>query len=180
MRTGGSQRSPSPGAPLTGTNMPYLIDGHNLIGRHPALSLADPDDERELLKLLADYARRSRRKLVVFFDRGQTGSRPQRLGSLEVHFVPSGRSADAALLDYLRRLPDPRNWRVVTSDRRVATQARQHGAVVISADEFLRSMHAASPPPAQAGQDGQGSARTSEADDIEEWLRAFERRPPEE
>ena len=107
MRTGGSQCSPPPGAPLTGTNMPYLIDGHNLIGRHPGLSLADPDDERELLKLLADYARRSRRKLVVFFDRGQTGSRPQRHGSLEVHFVPSARTADDALLDYLRRLPGP-------------------------------------------------------------------------
>ncbi|OGO48955.1 MAG: hypothetical protein A2Z30_02450 [Chloroflexi bacterium RBG_16_64_43] len=159
--------------------MPYLIDGHNLIGRHPGLSLADPDDERDLLKLLADHARRSRRKLVVFFDRGQTGSRPQRHGSLEVHFVPSPRTADDALLDYLRRLPDPRNWRVVTSDRRVAAQARQHGAVIISADEFLRSMRAASPPPGGAGQESQVIVRTSEADDIEGWLRAFERRDPE-
>jgi hypothetical protein len=160
--------------------MPYLIDGHNLIGRHPELSLADPDDERELLKLLADYARRSRRTLVIFFDRGQPGSRPQRHGSLEVHFVPSARTADDALLDYLGKLPDPRNWRVVTSDRRVAAQARHHGAVVISADEFLRSMRAVSPPPGRASHDGQGSARTSEADDIEEWLRAFERRRPED
>ncbi len=35
--------------------MPILIDGHNLIGRMPALSLADPDDERQLLALLLSY-----------------------------------------------------------------------------------------------------------------------------
>jgi hypothetical protein len=159
--------------------MPYLIDGHNLIGRHPTLSLADPDDERELLKLLADFARRSRRKLVVFFDRGQPGSRPQRHGSLEVRFVAPGRTADDALLDYLRKLPDPRNWRVVTSDRRVAAQSRQHGAQVISADEFLRSLHAASLA-AGASRDVEAGAGAIEADDIEEWLRAFQQRRPQE
>ncbi len=152
--------------------MPYLIDGHNLIGRHPTLSLADPDDERELLKLLAEYARRSRRKLVVFFDRGQPGSRPQRHGSLEVRFIPSGRTADDALLDYLRRVPDRGNWRVVSSDRRVTAQARHIGAVVLSADEFLQVMESAG-----TGRSGHRADATESATAIDEdLLRAFEQR----
>jgi predicted RNA-binding protein with PIN domain len=152
--------------------MPYLIDGHNLIGRHPRLSLADPDDERALLTLLASEARRTRRKMIIFFDRGQAGSRPQRMGLLEVRFVSPPRSADQALLDYLRRVPDRRNWRVVTSDRQVATHARHLGASILSADEFLQTMQPT---------DSRGSARREGAREDtpaidEDLLRAFEQR----
>ena len=155
--------------------MPYLIDGPNLIGRHPRLSLADPDDERDLLKILADYAHHTRRKLIVFFDRGQPGSRPQRHGSLEVRFVSAPRTADEALLDYLRRVPDPRNWRVVTSDRRVAAHARQARAICLSAEEFLESLSTLRQQP---GAGGQGS-ESGDTKEIEEWLRAFEARRTE-
>ncbi len=152
--------------------MPYLIDGHNLIGRHPRLSLADPDDERALLTLLASEARRTRRKMIVFFDRGQAGSRPQRMGPLEVRFVSVPRSADEALLDYLRRVPDRRNWRVVTSDRRVAAHARQLGATIISADEFLQTMQ---PADDRESARGEGSREGTVTID-EDLLRAFEQR----
>ncbi len=152
--------------------MPYLIDGHNLIGRHPQLSLADPDDERALLALLAAEARRVRRKMIVFFDRGQTGSRPQRMGALEVRFVAPPRSADEALLDYLRRVPDRGNWRVVSSDRRVTAQARHMGAVVLSADEFLQGMESK-----DTGRSGHGGDAKEGATAIDEdLLRAFEQR----
>jgi hypothetical protein len=46
--------------------MPYLIDGHNLIGRFPGISLEDPEDERKLLEVLEIFARFSRHKVVVF------------------------------------------------------------------------------------------------------------------
>ena len=38
--------------------MPILIDGHNLIGRMSTLTLADPDDEWQLVALLLAYRRR--------------------------------------------------------------------------------------------------------------------------
>jgi len=35
--------------------MPLLIDGHNLIGQIPDISLSDPDDEAKLVLLLRRY-----------------------------------------------------------------------------------------------------------------------------
>ena len=39
--------------------MPLLIDGHNLIGHLPDLSLSDPRDEVKLVARLQAYAARS-------------------------------------------------------------------------------------------------------------------------
>jgi uncharacterized protein len=148
--------------------MPYLIDGHNLIGRFPGISLADPEDERKLLEVLAVYARFSRRKAVIFFDRGIPGAGPAlRAGRMvTAHFVPPPRNADDAILDYLRALRDPRSWTVVSSDSEVRERARRTGAKVVSAEEFARDVVAA--------------VRTREKEkpseapkDIEEWLRLF-------
>jgi predicted RNA-binding protein with PIN domain len=50
--------------------MQYLIDGHNLIPKVPGLSLSDPDDEEQLINKLSGWARISRQKIIVFFDRG--------------------------------------------------------------------------------------------------------------
>ena len=50
--------------------MPILIDGHNLIGRLPAISLQDPDDEDKLVRLLKSYQARTGKSLTVVFDAG--------------------------------------------------------------------------------------------------------------
>ena len=38
--------------------MPFLIDGHNLIGRMPGISLDDPDDEARLVAQLRAFCAR--------------------------------------------------------------------------------------------------------------------------
>ena len=38
----------------------YLIDGHNLIGQLPDLSLTDPDDEAKLVQKLTGFPRARR------------------------------------------------------------------------------------------------------------------------
>ena len=48
--------------PLTVVHMQkLLIDGHNLIGQTPGLSLADPNDEQKLIVMLRKYAARKQR-----------------------------------------------------------------------------------------------------------------------
>lgn len=124
--------------------MPYLIDGHNLIGQTPGLSLEDPDDEARLVQLVKRFCSRRKKKATVIFDRGLPGgSSPLSGGGVEVRFAPLSSTADALIRRRLRELPDAKNWTVVTSDVEVARTARAKGARVTSSAEFAAEMAAA-------------------------------------
>jgi uncharacterized protein len=159
--------------------MPLLIDGHNLIGQIPGLSLADPDDEGDLVMLLRRYttARRGR-KVVVVFDHGVYGH-PQRLDGYGVscYFARSPQDADAQLIKRIRALKHPHEWTLVTSDRQVARVGMDRGVRVISAHEFARQLTAPAQP-APVAPDERRDVRLSQAE-IEEWLRLFGEPPGE-
>ncbi len=47
--------------------MPYLIDGHNLIGKVPNLRQNDPEDEKQLVELLQEFCQRTGKHVEVYF-----------------------------------------------------------------------------------------------------------------
>ncbi len=151
--------------------MPLLIDGHNLIARIPGLSLADPDDEAELVRRLQRYCRHYRRRAVVVFDAGVLGGRSEALSTpeVEVVFAPPGRRADDVIRERLRKLRDPAGWLVVSSDREIQHIARQAGARVVASEDFAAGMRASSPAPQR-----EHTPRLSE-DEIQEWLDLFQK-----
>ena len=154
--------------------MPLLIDGHNLIGQIPGLSLTDEHDEADLMMLLRRYTTAKRgRQVVVVFDRGVYGH-PQRLDGYGITcaFARSPQDADAQLARRLRALKRPRDWTLVTSDRAVARVAEERGVAVISSQEFARRLLAPTRPKPSADTGEQRDVRLSEAE-IEEWLRIF-------
>jgi predicted RNA-binding protein with PIN domain len=118
--------------------MTLLIDGHNLIPHIRGLNLSDPDDETKLIKILQEYCRLRRKKASVYFDRAPAGmSDNRRYGSVHAHFVQSGRTADDAIMEKLRKLGKrARNMTVVSSDRQVQQAAREVHASVISSQAF--------------------------------------------
>jgi len=125
--------------------MPYLIDGHNLIGQTPGMSLDDPDDEAKLIQLVKRFCSRGakRMKAIVIFDRGlPAGASRLSGGGVEVRFASQASSADALIRRRLRELRDANNWTVVTSDGKVAETARARGARVMSSAEFAAEMTA--------------------------------------
>ncbi len=152
--------------------MPLLIDGHNLIGRTPGLSLADLDDEAELVRRIQRYCRRRRRRATVVFDAGVVGGRSGALSTpeVEVVFAPAGRRADDVIRERLRKARDPAGWLVVSSDREVQRVARQAGARVISSEEFVAEMQAPLPSPQEK------QAPHMSEDEVQEWLDLFRRR----
>ncbi len=83
--------------------MPYLIDGHNLIPKL-GLRLDSMEDEMELVALLQEYCRLTRRSgMEVYFDgapAGQAGTR--KMGPITAHFVRLGSSADEAIRKRLK------------------------------------------------------------------------------
>ena len=154
--------------------MPYLVDGHNLIGAMPGLRLDDPNDEAQLIALLRRFTSRTAKAVTVYFDRRAPGaSQPVDAGGLTIRFVGQPDTADNAIRRHLARLhAQARNWTVVTSDREVQSTARLAGARVLSAPEFAGRIQAAGQP----GSVGEKpEARLTEAE-LAELEREFTRR----
>jgi len=152
--------------------MPILIDGHNLIGRMPVLSLADPDDERQLVMLLLAYRRRTRKAMTVVFDPGGAFAlgETRKQGGVEVVFAPHGSSADQVIVRRVRRSRDRAGITVVTSDRELAEEAHTYGARVKSAEEFAAEL-------SELSRDGSERHDTPlSAAELEAWLALFEGR----
>ena len=151
--------------------MPYLIDGHNLIGQTPGLSLDDPDDEEKLVKLLRAYLTRLKKKGAVIFDKGQPGEKRRWSNArLEVQFAPAGKTADDIIQERVWRAKNPRGITVVTADRSLADMVKRRGAEVLDAAAFAAEMLA--PPPLTSAK--QAGLR---ADEVTEWEALFKKKP---
>jgi predicted RNA-binding protein with PIN domain len=150
--------------------MPILIDGHNLIGRLPEISLQDPDDEGKLVRLLKSYRARTSRSVTVVFDPGQASalSQSRRQGGIEIVFAPPGSTADAVIARRVHQSRDPQGFRVVTSDHQLANAVAQRGASVQSAEAFAAEVST----PQDAAPEWKNLPPSSE--EVEAWLSLFE------
>jgi predicted RNA-binding protein with PIN domain len=152
--------------------MPFLIDGHNLIPKIPGLSLAQPDKEDALIRLLQNWCAAWRKTAEVYFDKappGQAGSR--KFGAVTARYVPASHSADSAIGARLARLAGAaRGWVVVSSDRQVQAEARSAGARALPAETFAAQLLAA--PPASPAAETPLSPQ-----EVDEWLALFEETP---
>jgi uncharacterized protein len=150
--------------------MPYLIDGHNLIPK-VGLRLDSPDDEMELIAILQEFARLKRQSVEVYFDGapiGQAGTRS--MGTVRVHFIRLGWSADDAIRSRLHKMAkDARNWIVVSSDREVQNAARVSNAQFVTSEEFANSLRAVriSIPKLDTNN------KKLSAAEVDEWLKFF-------
>jgi hypothetical protein len=156
--------------------MPYLIDGHNLIPKVPGLHLGSVDDEMQLVELLQEFCRLSRKQVEVYFDQaapGQSGKRA--LGMVSAYFVRAGRTADQAISQRLYRIGrSARNWIVVSSDQSVQLAARQAGAQVLTSEAFANLLGKTL---TQAGSTKTDKSEGSlSAEEVEEWLALFQSR----
>jgi predicted RNA-binding protein with PIN domain len=151
--------------------MPILIDGHNLIGKMSSISLADPEDEDKLVRILARRLHLQRQKLIVVFDKGADieFSVQRKSSGLRVIFAPPGSCADAIIMEMIRRDPNPKGLTVVSSDNEIRRCARSRKARVISSEEFARTIE--SPP--RRSKRGGGEDDMTEHVNVKEWLEYF-------
>lgn len=119
-----------------------VIDGHNLIPKVGGISLSDPEDENKLIAMVSEYCRLARVSVELFFDGSPPGTATtSRHGLVNVHHIRQGMTADDAIIQYLRRAGNnARNLRVISSDRRVRTEAKALGAAVMTSEQFSTQM----------------------------------------
>ncbi len=141
-----------------------LIDGHNLIGRTPGLSLEREAEGREVvLRRVGAWAAGRGDRVVVVFDGDRPGAAGQgAFGALRVVYAPAGGSADQEILKRARP-----GTTVVTSDRGLAREARERGARVESSEAFRRRLGPAPRP-------DRDETKPEAEEDPEFWLRLFE------
>lgn len=123
--------------------MHYLIDGHNLIGKLPGLSLDDPDDEVKLAHLLKRWcAADPRRKVTVIFDAGLPGGEAKHLsgGGVKVVFAPNNRTADAVIIQRIAGIKHPPEYTIVSSDRVILEAAQRRRFPVQRSEDFATAM----------------------------------------
>ncbi|MCS7060335.1 MAG: NYN domain-containing protein [Anaerolineae bacterium] len=158
--------------------MPFLIDGHNLIGQMPNLSLSDPDDENKLIARLKEFCERANKRVIVVFDPSPHQIAPAighgrvHLGRLTAHYAPAGSKADDIIRLLVSEITDKQGWIVVTSDSSVANFTRMSGVRVESCAKFIQRMRNASATPAPTDKPQAGQH------EVENWAAVFKEPPP--
>jgi hypothetical protein len=138
--------------------LPFLIDGDNLLGTWPGRRRSDAE-RRHLARELDRFAARERRRVVVFFDGTLPPGAPP---GPDVHYAGAGRTADDAMLDFLRGQKDRRGWIVVTSDRSLGDQCRYLRARLERSDRFRHRLAL-----------GRPDEKPDREEDVDYWLDQF-------
>lgn len=154
--------------------MKYLIDGHNLIARLPDVSLADPDDEAKLVRLLARWRwRHGTPAVTVVFDPGDyavPGRKQTKRSGINVRYAGYSTDADAILIRMIERSRQPAQLTVVSSDRDVQSAAQRKGAQTQSSETFATELTAPPEPDEEAPPAEEVSLSPEE---VEAWLKIF-------
>jgi predicted RNA-binding protein with PIN domain len=115
----------------------------NVIGSRPDRWWRDRERAmRRLVSELDRYARAGGEPVVVVFDGPRTPHSPRSRRHVQVEFTPDSRpdAADEVIAARVVADPDPSTLTVVTSDRRLASRVRAHGASVMGARSFRRHL----------------------------------------
>ncbi len=152
--------------------MPYLIDGHNLIGQLPDLDLDDPHDEAKLVERLKSFMGRKRQRCIVIFDGGLPGgpSRDLSTYSVQAVFAHDGTDADRIIMERIRSTRDAGGLIVVSADHAIIDAARRRKMRIISPAAFAAEMN--TPSISCASNDSNPDPHLSPRE-VDDWLRLF-------
>lgn len=121
--------------------MPYLIDGHNVIGQMNSIQLDDPHDEAKLVLLLRSYSAQLGKKFHVIFDGGiPSGMSNLSTSRVKVYFASSESSADNVMRMLIKNTTNPGSWMVVSSDHAIGSTAKRKGMKVMRAERFAEKL----------------------------------------
>jgi predicted RNA-binding protein with PIN domain len=158
--------------------MHYLIDGHNLIAKMPDISLDDPNDEVKLvLRLQSWAAARRQRRITVIFDGGLPGGKSLHFSNaaVKVLFASVGNTADALLIKRIRKVKNPPEYTLVSSDQQIIAEAKARRMPYLRSEAFVvelgeeKRKESVSVP---ATPDAADNPQISE-DEVAEWLDLF-------
>lgn len=123
--------------------MHYIIDGYNLMFR---VLRAGDDLQMQRQSIIRDLSKKIQttgiHATLVFDAQYQKDEATySHFHHLEIHFTSKGETADDHILSQFRHIKNPRNYTVVTSDKKLAWLARRQGALTETVEEFLKMLN---------------------------------------
>lgn len=118
--------------------MPYIIDGNNLIGCSPDISLEDKEAREKLLHIVRNFQENRNNNVILFFD-GEPANglhREEVNQKFSIRYPRFGGSADEEIRELLESYHDYRDVILVSSDRELKTIAKKKGAKIVNSIEF--------------------------------------------
>ena len=112
--------------------MSWVVDGSNLLGG----ARADVAAKRKLVQALAQFARARRTKVTCTFDGNEPEHFAAHLGGVRVVFS-GARPADELIA---KHVASGSGWKVVTSDRTLASHIKRREVEIVGAPTFLREL----------------------------------------
>jgi predicted RNA-binding protein with PIN domain len=118
--------------------MPYIIDGDNLIGGSPDISLDDPECRTKLIFIVRKFQEARNNKITIVFDgHPENGVNRENISEkLLVCYPNNGSSADEEIKHILAGFHYFKDVILVTSDRDLKSFAKKKGAKTINSIEF--------------------------------------------
>jgi len=156
--------------------MPYIIDGDNVIGSSPDISLEDEKSRLKLIYIIRKFQENKKNNVTIVFDGVPEGG-VQREDISEkfcVLYPPAGSSAD----DEIKRILDSYSYFkdviVVTSDRELRNFAKKKGAKIVNSIEFYFQLKRISRIHGKKEEtDKRIDAQLSDIE-VEQWMKIFE------
>jgi predicted RNA-binding protein with PIN domain len=118
--------------------MPYIIDGNNLVGCAPDISLEDPDARKRILQVVKKFQENKKNNVIVVFD-GEPDSgvrRQEESSKFTVVYPKDGNSADDEIKEILSKFHYFKDVVLVSSDRDLKSYAKKKGARTVNSIEF--------------------------------------------
>ena len=157
--------------------MPYIIDGNNLIGSSPDISLDDPEARKKIIYILLRFQENKRNNIIVVFDGEPDRSIKEHIvkDKFTVLFPKYECSADDRIKELINNHKNSRDVILITSDRELKFFAKDNGVKTINSIEFyfeLKRVYRIS-----GKKDATLKRINTELSDneVKQWLKIFER-----
>jgi predicted RNA-binding protein with PIN domain len=157
--------------------MPYIIDGDNVIGSSPDISLEDPKARLKLIYIIRKFQENKKNNVTIVFD-GMPENGVQREDISEkfcVRYPPPGSSADDEIMRILNDFNYFKDVIVVTSDRDLRTFAKKKGAKIINSIEFYFQLKRISRIHGKKEETKKRIDTQLSDTEVEQWMKIFER-----
>jgi len=156
--------------------MPYIIDGNNLIGCSPDISLEDKEAREKLLYIVTKYQEKRNNSIIIVFDgEPENGLYREEVNQkFSVRYPRFGGSADEEIKELLGSYNDYRDVILVSSDRELKTMARKKGAKIVNSIEFYYKLKQAYRVDGwQEEKNKRIEAELSE-NEVDQWMKIFQ------